>query len=125
MSAKIRFTKQTKSPLILTVTGLVLIGCVASAEDQAPDNLETEKHARFAETQADCLKLDFETQGEVIACMKDVTARDAARLDAEIAAKQNVLKAEQQSGNQLDKTIAVKSDEFDDLVRKELEAKPH
>jgi hypothetical protein len=105
--------------------GLALAGCEASADNSKDTTNEAVRVASMnvieqAKTQADCLKLGLETNEKIMVCMRDVTARESAARQAEIAAKTEVLETEKEANDQRRTTNVVLSEE-NQRLEKEVE----
>ncbi|PCI77821.1 MAG: hypothetical protein COB20_07120 [SAR86 cluster bacterium] len=117
-----------KTLLATAVGGLALAGCEASADTKNKPEATQVASMRVidqAKTQADCLKLGLETNEKIMVCMRDVTARESAVRQAEIAAKTDqragnaeTIAGQEQEAEQLDTTIKVLSEVRDEAFEK-------
>lgn len=99
----------------LAAATVALSGCGNSAE--AKDNVTvklTEATYQLPADQMGCLRIQLETRDEIAKCMRDVTARDSAKRQAEIAELDKglendaeIIAAQEEEIKQLETTIDV------------------
>ena len=107
------------------VAGLAALGLANCSEAEGGQQAEEVRVAEL--TQADCLALEVET--EAMSCLRDVSDRESAERQAEIASRRSQREANaaeiaagQATGQQLDTTIEVLSVEAA-AARERLEAR--
>ncbi len=106
---------------VLLIGSLVImsVGMASCSNVDASEENAVEKSSIYAsaKTQADCLNLNLNGKEQIAECMRAVSLRKANEHQKHLEAKEDVLTAVKQEGEELEATIKVLSDVKDTMEK--------